>query len=91
MLSLYKKRHVTGVVLREDGNNKLDYLNQTLLSSRFFEKATYVSWIRYFSIQKGNDSSYVVKALLAHWLSWFVLFSSSTDGLSSFLFLWQFC
>lgn len=52
MLPLYGDAHAIGVVLSEEDNEKLDYMNEPLFASRSSEKATYASWIPYFDSKK---------------------------------------
>lgn len=54
MLPLYRDTHAMGVVLSEEDNKKLAYLNEAMLASSASRKATYASWIGYFGLGKGK-------------------------------------
>lgn len=72
--------------MHEDDNEKLDFLNEALLTSRSSSKATYSMWKSCFDTGKGRDNQHTVKAMLAYWLSCFVLPVGPEDGLNSFFF-----
>lgn len=86
MLPLFGDTHAIGIVLDEGNKMKLDFLNEVLFVPRPSGKVTYTMWIRYFKIGKGKNSGHHVQAMVAYWLSWFVLPTGPKHELNSFVF-----
>lgn len=61
-------------------------MNQALSASKSSEKATYASWSQYFDTEKRKDCGLDIEALLAYWISWFLLPSELEDGLKNSVF-----
>lgn len=80
-----------GLVLDKKGQEKLDFLNKALSTSRSSSsKATYMTWIRYFETGKGKNGKHQTKAMLSYWFLHFVFPIGPEDWLNSSFSLWQF-
>lgn len=49
-------------------------------------KSTYATWLKFFNKGEDSRSGYMVEAVLAYWLSYFILSSGPEDGLDSCVF-----
>lgn len=64
------------------------FFNKSLSDSKYVtNKATYISWAKFFEEGKGRNSKYQVEVLLAYWLFYYVFPSSLEDGLHNYFFL----
>lgn len=63
----FGEAHATGITLKEKDQNKLEYLTKSLSSSKYpANKATYLSWMKYFDEDDRKDSQFqLVPSLLA--------------------------
>lgn len=71
----------------EADKKELEMLNMAIPRSKSSKKSTYASLARYldFRMEIGNDIEF--EAMLAYWLSWYVLPSSSEGDLNPYVFL----
>lgn len=76
----------TEVILDEEGKRKLEALNKVLSDSKSSNKSTYTSWAMHFTFGAGVGSDVEFEAMLAYWLSSYVLPSYPEDGLNSYVF-----
>lgn len=78
-LPLYGETKAVCTMFEGEDEEKLQWLIATVSHSKATSssKSTYVSWIPYFDEGKGSHSGLVLEALLAYWLSWFILRSAS--------------
>lgn len=65
---------------------RLVLLNETLSDSKHKGKTTYNILVSYFTEGPGTASEVVLEAMLAFWLSWYVLPSGPEDGINSYVF-----
>lgn len=71
-----------------EGQKLVKELQASLSKSKYsFNKATYLSWVKYFKDDAGKDSLCQLAAFLTYWLSFFVFLSPPEDGINSFIFL----
>lgn len=83
-LRLFGEAHTIGIILKEEDQKKVEYLTKSLSSSKYStNKATYLSWVKYFDYGEGRDSKFQLEAFLAYWLSYFVFRSPPEGGLHS--------
>lgn len=69
-----------------EGEVRLVLLNEALSNSKHKGKSTYNTWVSYFMDGPGAASEVVLEAMLAFWLSWYVLPSGPKDGINPFVF-----
>lgn len=66
---------------RED----LDFWVRLYLNLSSKNKSTYTMWMTYFTLRVGAER--IEFDMLAYWLSWYVLYSGTEDGLNPYVFL----
>lgn len=81
-LPLFDEAHATGVMLKGEDQKKADYLTKSLSSSNHStNKATYLSWVKYFNEGDGRYSPFQFE------LFSFFFPSPPEDGLDNYVFL----
>lgn len=86
-LPLFGETHATGKPLSEDNQKRVEFLSKSLSSSKYLtNKATYLSWVKFFEEDGGRNSQFRIEALLVYWLSLFVFPSPLEDGLQNYVF-----
>lgn len=61
-------------------------MNEALSESKHKNETAYPTWVTYFTQGAGARSEVVLKAMLAYWLSWYVLPSGPKDGMNPYVF-----
>lgn len=64
------------ITLDEADKKKLKALNKALSESKSSNKSMYASWARHFIVGMGVGSDINFEAILAYWLSWYVLLAA---------------
>lgn len=79
--------------LDEEGKARVEELQALMSRSKYAtNKMTYLSWVKYFYEGARRNSPYLLDALLAYWLSYFIFPSPPEDGVNNFVFLpWWSC
>lgn len=72
--------------LDDEGEIRLNLLNEALTTSKHKGKSTYNSWVSFFTKGSGAASEVKAGAMLSFWLSWYVLSSGPEDGINAFVF-----
>lgn len=73
--------------LDAEGERLVEELYTAMVKSKYTSnKATYLSWVKYFKDGMGKESPCQLAAFFAYWLSYLAFLSPPEDALNSFVF-----